>query len=63
MINTIPIILPNIKSLTWNYAEAGYGKGPMDAVGGVLKHSADNLVKPVKTLQAKLCQVLYIMMP
>lgn len=29
---------------SWNFTEAGHGKGPMDGVGGVLKRKGDNLV-------------------
>ena len=29
---------------TWNFFEAGHGKGPADAVGGVLKRTADQTV-------------------
>lgn len=32
---------PNIKRVTWNFTEAGYGKEPMDGVGGVLNRTAD----------------------
>ena len=30
---------------TWNYCEASHGKGAADGVGGVLKRTADRLVK------------------
>lgn len=30
--------------MTWNYTEAGHGKGPMDGVGGTLKREADRKV-------------------
>ncbi|XP_047032108.1 uncharacterized protein LOC124638969 [Helicoverpa zea] len=35
---------PNIKKVTWNYTEAGHGKGAPDGVGAVLKRTADSLV-------------------
>lgn len=40
----LPKISPNIKNFTWNFTEAGHGKGPMDGVGGVLKKTADTHV-------------------
>ena len=30
--------------VTWNFMEAGHGKGAPDGVGGVLKRTADSLV-------------------
>src|SRR6476469_1973897 len=44
MSHNIPIMCPNVKNVTWNYSEAGHGKGPMDGVGGVLKRTADRHV-------------------
>ena len=35
---------PQLKAITWNYSEAGHGKGAPDGIGGVLKRTADNLV-------------------
>ncbi|CAG4910899.1 unnamed protein product [Colias eurytheme] len=35
----------NIEHITWNFTEAGHGKGAPDGVGAVLKRSANNLVK------------------
>ncbi|KAI0214326.1 hypothetical protein LSAT2_000568, partial [Lamellibrachia satsuma] len=29
---------------TWNFSEAGHGKGTADGVGGVLKRTADRLI-------------------
>lgn len=40
----LPKFCPNIKRCTWNFTEAGHGKGPMDGVGGTLKRAADELV-------------------
>jgi len=44
MSHIFPEMCPNMKNLTWNYSEAGHGKGPMDGVGGVLKRTADRHV-------------------
>ncbi|XP_050519541.1 uncharacterized protein LOC126893418 isoform X4 [Diabrotica virgifera virgifera] len=33
-----------IKMVTWNYCEAGHGKGPPDGIGGVCKRTADRIV-------------------
>ena len=30
---------------SWNYTEAGHGKGPCDPIGGTAKHKADPAVK------------------
>ena len=30
---------------SWNYIEAGHGKGPCDPIGGTAKHKADQPVK------------------
>lgn len=37
-------LCPNVKTCTWNFSEAGHGKGPMDGVGGTLKRTADRCV-------------------
>lgn len=42
--NLLSSICPNITQCTWNFTEAGHGKGPMDGVGGVLKRTADKYV-------------------
>lgn len=42
--NLLPKFCPRIKLCTWNYTEAGHGKGPMDGVGGSLKRSSDSQV-------------------
>ncbi|KAG8180605.1 hypothetical protein JTE90_018223 [Oedothorax gibbosus] len=36
--------IPRIKRVTWNYTEAGHGKGAPDGIGGVLKRTADRIV-------------------
>lgn len=35
---------PKIKRATWNYQEAGHGKGAPDGIGGVCKRTADKCV-------------------
>ena len=40
----LPSQCPQIQRVTWNYSEAGHGKGPMDGIGGVLKRTADKYV-------------------
>lgn len=37
--------LPNLKLISWNYHEAGHGKGAPDGIGAVVKRTADNHVK------------------
>ena len=37
-------ICPAVQHCTWNFSEAGHGKGPMDGVGGLLKRTADEYV-------------------
>lgn len=44
LVTLLPEIFPTLKFTTWNYSEAGHGKGPMDGVGGTLKRQADNFV-------------------
>lgn len=34
----------SLKSITWNFTEAGHGKGPKDGIGGVLKCRAGEAV-------------------
>ncbi|CAG5032732.1 unnamed protein product [Parnassius apollo] len=34
----------SLKTVTWNFCEAGHGKGPMDGVGAVIKRTADRIV-------------------
>lgn len=36
--------IPNLKLITWNYQEAGHGKGAPDGIGAVVKRTADNYV-------------------
>lgn len=44
MITEIPSRFPFLKSFSWNYSEAGHGKGAPDGLGGTLKRTADLLV-------------------
>ena len=44
MTSILPEMNSNIKLATWNYSEAGHGKGAMDGIGGLLKRTADRLV-------------------
>ncbi|KAL0829678.1 hypothetical protein ABMA28_003184 [Loxostege sticticalis] len=37
--------LKNLKCVTWNYTEAGHGKGAPDGVGAALKRTADQIVR------------------
>lgn len=37
-------IYPNICNFTWNYQEAGNGKGAPDGIGGICKRTADKIV-------------------
>lgn len=39
-----PMLFQQITSLSWNYSEAGHGKGAPDGVRGLLKRVADNVV-------------------
>lgn len=41
----LPQKYQQIKQLTYNFTEAGHGKGPADGIGGRLKKSADDEVK------------------
>lgn len=45
MKTNLPRYFNNLQSITWNFTEAGHGKGPMDGVGGVLKRRADEFVR------------------
>lgn len=44
MSTKLPELLPNIRTQTWNYSEAGHGKGAPDGVGATLKRTADEIV-------------------
>jgi len=37
-------MIPGIKLATWNFSEAGHGKGAPDGIGAVLKRTADRVV-------------------
>ncbi|XP_069359247.1 uncharacterized protein [Maniola hyperantus] len=45
MITKLKELNPNIIKVTWNYQEAGHGKGAPDGIGAVVKRTADNFVK------------------
>ena len=45
------------KKLTWNFLEAGHGKGPADGIGAAVKRRADDLIAGGKDIQN--AQVLF----
>lgn len=40
----VPRTYPCINAISWNYSEAGHGKGAPDGIGGTLKRTSDRLV-------------------
>lgn len=52
----LPKMYPTLTSFTWNYWEAGHGKGAPDGVGAVCKRTADRMVKEGKDV-ASLCDL------
>lgn len=42
IISALSTDFPEIINITWNYSEAGHGKGAPDGVGAVIKRTADN---------------------
>jgi hypothetical protein len=50
MVEVMPAIYPTIDTFTWNYTEAGHGKGPVDGVGATVKRNADNEVAKGKDI-------------
>lgn len=38
------------KKLTWNFLEAGHGKGPADGIGAAVKRRADDIIARGKDL-------------
>ncbi|KAJ8676282.1 hypothetical protein QAD02_012069 [Eretmocerus hayati] len=38
-------LFPQIARFTWNFSEAGHGKGPADGIGAAVKRAADDQVK------------------
>lgn len=42
--NFLTKFVPNIKYSSWNYSEAGHGKGAPDGIGGRLKSMADQVI-------------------
>lgn len=43
-------LYPKISKFSWNYYEAGHGKGAPDGIGGVTKRTADRLVAEGKDI-------------
>ncbi|CAG9814469.1 unnamed protein product [Phaedon cochleariae] len=41
---------PEVKNVSWNYHEAGHGKGAPDGIGGVCKRTADRIVAQGKDI-------------
>nr|CAH7751031.1 unnamed protein product [Callosobruchus chinensis] len=41
---------PKVKRISWNYHEAGHGKGAPDGIGGVCKRTADRVVAQGKDI-------------
>nr|XP_022911616.1 uncharacterized protein LOC111422633 isoform X1 [Onthophagus taurus]XP_022911617.1 uncharacterized protein LOC111422633 isoform X1 [Onthophagus taurus] len=58
----LPKLHPKVKNFTWNYLEAGHGKGAPDGIGGVTKRTLDRLVGQgadmveIKAMLNNLCQ-------
>lgn len=46
--NYLPKICPGIASFTWNYLEAGHGKGAPDGIGAVSKRTAGRMAREGK---------------
>lgn len=44
MKDIVPKYFKNLKYITWNFTEAGHGKGPMDGIGGCMKRKADEYI-------------------
>lgn len=44
MISQLYKDFPQIHSITWNYSEAGHGKGAPDGVGATIKRTVDSYV-------------------
>lgn len=40
----IPKLFPTVQQISWNYSEAGHGKGAPDGIGATVKRTADRLV-------------------
>lgn len=48
----LPSILPTVDVISWNYSEAGHGKGAPDGLGGTIKRTADLLVTQGKDVNS-----------
>lgn len=55
LLSVIPLLMPNVQNISWNFSESGHGKGPMDGIGGTLKRSADRLVLQGKDIYSASC--------
>ena len=44
LVEVLPGLFPDIEFFTWNYTEAGHGKGPVDGIGCRPKAKADSVV-------------------
>lgn len=51
---------PNVTMGSWNYSEAGHGKGAPDGVGGTIKRTAADKIVLLITLSQKLHNVLLL---
>ncbi|XP_050506167.1 uncharacterized protein LOC126884279 [Diabrotica virgifera virgifera] len=40
----LPKLFPQIQHISWNYSEAGHGKGAPDGIGATIKRTADQLI-------------------
>lgn len=47
----IPHKFPSLRKITWNYSEAGHGKGAPDGVGATIKRTCDRLVALGKDIE------------
>jgi hypothetical protein len=54
LVEVFPEIFPSVHSISWNYTEAGHGKGPVDGVSSKVKTAANDEVakgKDIDTFQ------------
>lgn len=42
--NLLTDYFPDLEVATWNYLEAGHGKGVADSIGGTINRTADRLI-------------------
>lgn len=50
--NLLNDYFPELEYSTWNYLEAGHGKGMPDGIGGTVKRTADRLVTEGKDMSS-----------